>query len=130
MNNDVEFSRFLNRLDLKRYKIKFSRVEDKPHIYVKTVGLKDLGLKEVFTISKSPYINDAEILIKTIVNGILNTNQSEGIRKDIFNRKHPLLGEPIKCLIKSSVEYPSTVIVISPDENNKVPGEKGYIQHY
>jgi hypothetical protein len=130
MNDDVEFSRFLNRLDLRGYKIKFSRVEDKPHIYVKTVGLKELGMKEVFTISKSPYINDAEILIKTIVHGILNTNANEGIRKDIFNRKHPLLGEPIKCLIKSSKDYPSTLIVLSPDENNRVPGESGYIHQY
>ena len=38
-NEDVMFSKFINKLNLNKFKIIYSRVEDKNFIYVKTIGL-------------------------------------------------------------------------------------------
>lgn len=126
--NDCSFSTFMKSMELKRYKIQYCRVQDKPHIYVKTLGLSSVGLNEVFTISKSPYIEDAEILIKHIVKRLMETNQTLGIRRDLIS--HPLTSQPLRYLVKLAEEVERTLIVIGPDENNRLPGEKGYIQQY
>jgi hypothetical protein len=124
-NEDVMFSKFINKLNLNKFKIIYSRVEDKNFIYVKTIGLTNIGLKEIFTVSKSPDLKDAGMLIKVLVKGMLDTDQKEGIRSDIL--KHPITKKPLRCILKKSSEEDS-IIVLCPDKNNKLPGEIGYIK--
>ena len=83
-NSDITFSAFLKSMDLERYRIQFFRVPDKPYVYIKTMGLNAIGLKEVFTISRSPVLEEAELLLKHLVRRILETGQKEGIRKDLI----------------------------------------------
>lgn len=127
---DCSFTRFLSSLELKRYKIHFCRVPNKPFIYVKTNGLSDIGLNEVFTISRSPYVEDAELLIRYIVQRLMETGQEVGVRKDLI--RHPKTNTPLRYLLKLSQEVDELerrfLLVIGPDENNRLPGEKGYIR--
>lgn len=126
-NGDINFSAFLKSMDLERYRIQFFRVPNKPYVYIKTLGLINIGLKEVFTISRSPVLEEAELLLKCLVRRILETGQTEGIRKDLI--VHPTTKKPLRYLVKKSLEEADTLIVVGPDENNKLPGEIGYIEY-
>lgn len=122
--NAVTFPLFLESLSYQRFKIHYCRVENKPYIYVKTNGLHLAGLKEIFTISKSPVLEDAAILINLLVKRLIDTNQKTGVRKDLI--RHPIEGYPLRYLVRESSEEKETLIIIGPDDNNLLPGEYGY----
>lgn len=118
------FSSFLKDLGLVKYRIQFSRLSDKPFVYVATLGLNKVGLLDVFTISKSPCLDASELLLRTLVKGMLETNQSPGIRRDLI--KHPHTNLQLRYFLKVSDDK-KYIVATPPDENNKLPGEKGYI---
>ena len=122
--NVISFPKFLESLHFQRYKIRYCRVENKPHIYVKTDGLFLAGLKEIFTISKSPDLEDAALLINLLVRRLMDTNQKTGVRKDLI--RHPTEGYQLRYLIRQSIDEKETLIILGPDDNNLLPGEYGY----
>lgn len=117
-------TRFLSICENTKYKILYSRIGDKDGIYVKTDGLNKIGLHEVFTVSRSNDLDAAYILINRIVESLLITDQRVGIRKDII--RHPVTRVPLRYLVKLAEESERCIIVVGPDENNMLPGEKGY----
>lgn len=121
---DRSFLNFLESMEIQKYKIKFCRVEGKPYIYVKTSGLTKIGMKEIFTISKSPELEDAAILLRLLVRRLIDTGQKVGVRKDLI--RHPIEGYQLRYLVKECREEMETLVVIAPDENNLLPGELGF----
>lgn len=121
------FNEFLENMKIERYKIVYYRPKNKSYIYVKTLGLNSIGMKEIFAISRSRYLSDASLLINLLVRRMMDTNQKEGIRKDLI--RHPKEGYQLRYVLKQSKEEPETLLVIGPDENNHLPGEDGYKEY-
>lgn len=120
----ISFEQFIQTVSRQKYKICYARVPNKSYIFVSTVGLVDVGMNEVFTISRSSSLDDAYVLINYIVKRLMETNQNVGVRRDLI--RHPKTQEPLRYLIRKAKDIDSTLLIIGPDENNVLPGEKGY----
>ena len=119
------YEQFIQSVEYSKYKIQYSRVSNKPYIVVGTIGLNKIGMSEVFTVSRSSSLDDAAVLINYIVQRLMETNQNLGVRKELI--AHPKTHKPLRYLVRQAKDEDEKVLlVIGPDENNLLPGEKGY----